>query len=138
MKPAALPAGVEAPVPEKEPDIKEPPMENTQGTSAVIPEAEDTEPDIMEEKAAGPEESIMEDTVPEPETDSMGITGAAPEERPGTTEQTEDNRGGAVGTLVEIDSYTGYRSIAGKIDTMIKQVFSASTPVKVKIVCEQG
>jgi len=138
VEPDALPAGVEAPVPEKEPDIKEPPMENTEGTSAVIPEAEDTEPDIMGEKAAGPEESITEDTVPEPETDSMGITGAEPEERPGTTGRTEDNRGGAAGTLVEIDSYTGYRSIAGKIDAMIKQVFSASTPVKVKIVCEQG
>lgn len=39
--------------------------------------------------------------------------------------------------LAEIDSYDAYKDMQGKLDTMMKHVFSGSDPVRVKIVCVQ-
>ena len=41
-------------------------------------------------------------------------------------------------TLLEIESYSGYRSVAGKIDKLVKEAFSAGKQMKLKLVCEEG
>ena len=41
-------------------------------------------------------------------------------------------------TLLEIESYSGYRSMMDKIDGMVKDVFKAGKRMKVKIICEEG
>ena len=56
---------------------------------------------------------------------------------PAVKQPEDDTRSGG-DTLAEIDSYSDYRSMADKLDIMIKHVFSAKVPVRVKIVCVQG
>lgn len=41
-------------------------------------------------------------------------------------------------TLLEIESYSGYRSMVDKIDGLVKDVFKAGKQIKVKIICEEG
>ena len=41
-------------------------------------------------------------------------------------------------TLLEIESYSGYRSVAGKIDKLVKEAFSAGKQMRLKLVCEEG
>lgn len=41
-------------------------------------------------------------------------------------------------TLLEVESYSGYRSMVDKIDGMVKDVFKAGKRMKVKIICEEG
>ena len=41
-------------------------------------------------------------------------------------------------TLLEIESYSGYRSAADKIDKLVKEAFKAGKRMKVKLVCEEG
>ncbi|MCI8938364.1 MAG: hypothetical protein HFI44_16245 [Lachnospiraceae bacterium] len=41
-------------------------------------------------------------------------------------------------TLLEIESYSGYRSVAGKIDKLVKEAFSGGKQMKLKLVCEEG
>lgn len=155
--PAAEPSAKEAGVPEK--GIMENAMENAGETTAEIQQTEETGHSTWEEETPEPEENsvgtAMEDAAPEAETDNVEITGADDAGITGTdnkeitgadnTEITktekppeENHAAGMVGTLVEIDSYTVYQSISGKIDAMMRHVFSASIPVKVRIVCEQG
>lgn len=40
-------------------------------------------------------------------------------------------------TLLEIGSYSGYKSMVDKIDRLVKDAFSAGKQMKVKIVCEE-
>ena len=40
--------------------------------------------------------------------------------------------------LAEIDSYSDYRSMADELDLIMRHVFTAAAPVRVKIVCVQG
>ena len=41
-------------------------------------------------------------------------------------------------TLLEIESYSGYRSAVDKIDRLVKEAFNAGKRMKVKLVCEEG
>ena len=41
-------------------------------------------------------------------------------------------------TLLEIESYSGYRSAVDKIDKLVKEAFKAGKRMKVKLVCEEG
>lgn len=41
-------------------------------------------------------------------------------------------------TLLEIESYSGYRSAVDKIDRLVKEAFKAGKRMKVKLVCEEG
>lgn len=41
-------------------------------------------------------------------------------------------------TLLEIESYSGYRSVVDKIDKLMKEAFKAGKRMKVKLVCEEG
>ena len=41
-------------------------------------------------------------------------------------------------TLVEIDSYTDYQSMADELDLLMRTVFAEDASVRVKIVCVQG
>ena len=41
-------------------------------------------------------------------------------------------------TLLEIKSYSGYRSMVDKIDGLVKDVFKTGKQIKVKIICEEG
>ena len=55
--------------------------------------------------------------------------GGKPMEKPGNPEPR---------TLLEVESYSGYRSMVDKIDGMVKDVFKAGKRMKVKIICEEG
>lgn len=54
------------------------------------------------------------------------------------TEKSKGNEPNPENMLTEIDSYTDYRSMAKEIDLMIRHVFSAGNPVRVRILCVQG
>lgn len=41
-------------------------------------------------------------------------------------------------TLIGIESYSGYKSVAGKIDKLVKEMFSAGKQMKLNLVCEEG
>ena len=41
-------------------------------------------------------------------------------------------------TLLEIKSYSGYRSMVDKIDGLVKDVFKTGKQIKVKLICEEG
>ena len=139
---AASPAPVEEPAPvqetEKKPDVEK---------EAENPAAE--------------EEAVSDDTVHEEgqetgemqEAESPGTAevGAARLEEPEDTEtmETENHGDDAEGhtleaansegdTLVEIDSYTDYQSMADELDLLMRTVFAEDASVRVKIVCVQG
>lgn len=114
-------------------------------TVAEMPQPEDTGHNTMEEEPPEAEEAAVK--VEPPETEEAAVEDATPETERDNGETTRavtegtpegNNTAGTVGTLVEIDSYTVYQSIADKIDAMIRHVFSANAAVKVRIVCEQG
>lgn len=137
-------ASKEAAAPESE-DATVPGGTGAEENAADIPEeqgntVDSPETESVPEQHCNPETSAME-PVGDTGTEDAEITGVTENEEPPEEtlgEPLEDNPYAAVGTLVEIDSYTGYRSIADKIDAMIRRVFSANVPVKVRIVCEQG
>ena len=88
------------------------------------PSADDT----VHEEPAG-----RETAQPEPENEEAPETeGHGAEEPPEETARAGD------GTLAEIDSYSDFKSMADELDLIMKQVFSADSPVRVKIVCVQG
>ena len=64
-------------------------------------------------------------------------------ETPKPAEQTVNSGSKPLGnpeprTLLEIKSYSGYRSMVDKIDGLVKDVFKAGKQVRVKIICEEG
>lgn len=54
-----------------------------------------------------------------------------------TADISETDTAEAVETLMELDN-SNYQSELGKLDAMLKSIFSAHTSVRIKIVCEQG
>lgn len=61
------------------------------------------------------------------------------EENAASMEEVPENAAhGIPGTLMEIDSYKSYQNMADRPDGMIKNVFSGSCPVRVRVVCVQG
>ena len=117
-------------------------------------------PDVEKEaeNPAAEEEAVSDDTVHEEgqetgemqEAESPGTAevGAARLEEPEDTE-TENHGDDAEGhtweaansegdTLVEIDSYTNYQSMADELDLLMRTVFAEDASVRVKIVCVQG
>ena len=56
----------------------------------------------------------------------------------GQAGKTEASPTGNAVDLVEIDSYSDFKSMADELDLIMKQAFSADSPVRVKIVCVQG
>ena len=118
------------------------------------------EPDVEKEaeNPAAEEEAVSDDTVHEEgqetgemqEAESPGTAevSAARLEEPEDTE-TENHGDDAEGhtleaansegdTLVEIDSYTDYQSMADELDLLMRTVFAEDASVRVKIVCVQG
>ena len=136
---ADSPAPVEEPAPVKEPE-KEPDLEKEAENPAA--EEEDLSDDTVHEE--GQETGEMQ------EAESPGIeeVSATRLEEPEDTE-TENHGDDAEGhtleaansegdTLVEIDSYTDYQSMADELDLLMRTVFAEDASVRVKIVCVQG
>ncbi len=136
------PAPVEEPAPVKEP-VTEKDAENPAAEEEAVPDdtvreeaQESTEAQEPEGPAAENPETAEDDTAREEEpedTDAMETEtyGDDAEEHTETA-----NSEGA--TLAEIDSYTDYQSMQDELDLIMKSVFSADAPVRVKIVCVQG
>ena len=136
---AASPAPVEEPAPVKEPE-KEPDLEKEAENPTA--EEEDLSDDTVHEE--GQETGEMQ----EAESPGTAEVGAARLEEPEDTE-TENHGDDAEGhtweaansegdTLVEIDSYTNYQSMADELDLLMRTVFAEDASVRVKIVCVQG
>ena len=136
---AASPAPVEEPAPVKEPE-KEPDLEKEAENPTA--EEEDLSDDTVHEE--GQETGEMQ----EAESPGTAEVGAARLEEPEDTE-TENHGDDAEGhtweaansegdTLVEIDSYTDYQSMADELDLLMRTVFAEDASVRVKIVCVQG
>lgn len=133
-----------SPAPEEEPaPVKEPETEKDAEDPAPEEEPVSEETDHGE----GPETEEM----PEEESPETAADDTAREEGPESTETMEaeaygDDREEYVGdaaynegdTLAEIDSYSDYRSMADELDLIMRHVFTAAAPVRVKIVCVQG
>lgn len=131
------PAPVEEPAPVKEPetekDAEDPVPEEEPAQDNTIRE-EETEAEEMQEESP---ETAADDTVREEdpegtetmETEAYGDDG---EEYMGDAAYNEGD------TLAEIDSYSDYRSMADELDLIMRHVFAAAAPVRVKIVCVQG
>ena len=139
---AASPAPVEEPAPVKEPE-KEPDLEKEAENPTA--EEEDLSDDTVHEE--GQETGEMQ----EAESPGTAEVGAARLEEPEDTEtmETENHGDDAEGhtweaansegdTLVEIDSYTDYQSMADELDLIMRHVFATTAAVRVKIVCVQG
>ena len=136
---AASPAPVEEPAPVKEPE-KEPDLEKEAENPAA--EEEDLSDDTVHEE----EQETGE--MQEAESPGTAEVSAARLEEPEDTE-TENHGDDAEGhtleaansegdTLVEIDSYTDYQSMADELDLLMRNVFAEDASVRVKIVCVQG
>lgn len=132
-----------SPAPEEEPaPVKEPETEKDAGDPALEeePVSEGTdhgEGTEAEEMQAESPETAADDTAREEgpegtetmETEAYGDDG---EEYVGDAAYNEGD------TLAEIDSYSDYRSMADELDLIMRHVFTAAVPVRVKIVCVQG
>lgn len=127
-------APVEEPAPVKEPE-PEKDAENPAPEEEPVPEETDRgeEPEAEEMREAESSETAEDDTAGEPESTGEYQTDADVRELP--EEAVPD---GNVGTLAEIDSYSDYQSMAEELDLLMRNVFSADAPVRVKIVCVQG
>ncbi len=117
------PAAEETTVPDEAAPVREEAQESTEAQEPEGPAAEN--PETAHDDIAREEEP--EDT----ETMETETYGGDAEEHTETA-----NREGA--TLAEIDSYTDYQSMQDELDLIMKSVFSADAPVRVKIVCVQG
>lgn len=132
-----------SPAPEEKPaPVKEPETEKDAGDPAPEEEPLSEETDHGE----GTEAEEMQEESPETAADDT-----AREEGPEGTETMETEAYGDDGeeymgdaaynegdTLAEIDSYSDYRSMADELDLIMRHVFAAAAPVRVKIVCVQG
>lgn len=130
------PAPEEEPAPVKEPETEKD-AENPAPEEEPVPEETDREeePEAEEMPEAESPETAEDDTAREEEPESTGKyqTDADVLELP---EKAVPD--GNVGTLAEIDSYSDYQSMADELDLLMRNVFSADAPVRVKIVCVQG
>lgn len=131
------PAPVEEPAPVKEPEAEkdaENPAPEEEPLSEETDHGEETEAEEMQEESP---ETAADDTAREEEpegtetmeTEAYGDDG---EEYMGDAAYNEGD------TLAEIDSYSDYRSMADELDLIMRHVFAAAAPVRVKIVCVQG
>lgn len=131
------PAPVEEPAPVKEPGTEkdaEDPAPEEEPVSEETDHGEETEAEEMQEESP---ETAADDTAREEgpegtetmETEAYGDDG---EEYMGDAAYNEGD------TLAEIDSYSDYRSMADELDLIMRHVFTAAAPVRVKIVCVQG
>ncbi len=122
-KDAENPAAEETTVPDEAAPVREEAQESTEAQEPEGPAAEN--PETAEDDTAREEEPEDTDAM---ETETYGDD---------SEEHTETaNSEGA--TLAEIDSYTDYQSMQDELDLIMKSVFSADAPVRVKIVCVQG
>lgn len=134
------PAPAEEPVPVKEPE-KEPVVEKAAENPA--PEEESVPADTVREEELEAEETqeaessetVEGDTAREEEQEDTGATQMDDDvwELPEESVPNEN-----IGTLAEIDSYTDYQSMQDELDLIMRNVFSADSSVRVKIVCVQG
>lgn len=131
---ATSPAPVEEPAPVKEPE-PEKDAENPAPEEEPVPEETDREeePEAEEMQETESPETAEDDTADETEDTGEYQMDADVRELP--EEAVPD---GNVGTLAEIDSYSDYQSMADELDLLMRNVFSADAPVRVKIVCVQG
>lgn len=134
----ASPVPVEEPAPVREPETEKD-AEDPAAEEEPVPEGTD--------HGEGTEAEEM----PEDESPETAADDTAREEGPEGTETMEaeaygDDGGEYAGdaaynegdTLAEIDSYSDYRSMADELDLIMRHVFAAAAPVRVKIVCVQG
>lgn len=133
----ASPAPVEEPAPVKEPETEkdaEDPAPEEEPLSEETDHGEETEAEEMQEESP---ETAADDTAREEEpegTETMEAEayGDDGEEYMGDAAYNEGD------TLAEIDSYSDYRSMADELDLIMRHVFAAAAPVRVRIVCVQG
>lgn len=109
------------------------------GLSDAEEMAQDKADEKLPEEAAAPE---MEDAAEMETMDTETAekeTNLLEEENAASMEEVPENAAhGIPGTLMEIDSYKSYQNMADRLDGMIKNVFSGSCPVRVRVVCVQG
>lgn len=133
----ASPAPVEEPAPVKEPETEkdaEDPAPEEEPVSEETDHGEETEAEEMQEESP---ETAADDTAREEESEGTETMEAEAygddrEEYVGDAAYNEGD------TLAEIDSYSDYRSMADELDLIMRHVFTAAAPVRVKIVCVQG
>lgn len=133
---ATSPAPEEEPAPVKEPETEKD-AENPVPEEEPVPEETDREeePEAEEMQEAESPETVEDDTAHEDEPEDTGAAQIDADVRE-LPEEAVPN--GNVGTLAEIDSYSDYQSMADELDLLMRNVFSADAPVRVKIVCVQG
>ena len=113
------------------------------GLSDAEEMAQDKADEKLPEEAAAPE---MEDATKMETMDTETgeetaekETNLLEEENAASMEEVPENAAhGIPGTLMEIDSYKSYQNMADRLDGMIKNVFSGSCPVRIRVVCVQG
>ena len=139
---AASPAPVEEPVPvketEKEPDVEKeaenPAAEEEAVSDDTVHEEEQETGEMQEAESPGTAE-VGTARLEEPEdTETMGMENLG-DDAEGHTWEAANSEGD---TLVEIDSYTDYQSMADELDLLMRNVFAEDASVRVKIVCVQG
>lgn len=113
------------------------------GLSDAEEMAQDKADEKLPEEAAAPEmEDAAEMETMDAETGEETAekeTNLLEEENAASMEEVPENAAhGIPGTLMEIDSYKSYQNMADRLDGMIKNVFSGSCPVRVRVVCVQG
>lgn len=113
------------------------------GLSDAEEMAQDKADEKLPEEAAAPEmEDAAEMETMDTETGEETAekeTNLLEEENAASMEEVPENAAhGIPGTLMEIDSYKSYQNMADRLDGMIKNVFSGSCPVRVRVVCVQG
>ena len=113
------------------------------GLSDADEMAQDKADEKLPEEAAAPEmEDAAEMETMDTETGEETVekdTNLLEEENAASMEEVPENAAhGIPGTLMEIDSYKSYQNMADRLDGMIKNVFSGSCPVRVRVVCVQG
>ena len=113
------------------------------GLSDAEEMAQDKADEKLPEEAAAPEmEDAAEMETMDTETGEETVekdTNLLEEENAASMEEVPENAAhGIPGTLMEIDSYKSYQNMADRLDGMIKNVFSGSCPVRVRVVCVQG
>ncbi len=113
------------------------------GLSDAEEMAQDKADEKLPEEAAAPEmEDAAEMETMDTETGEETAekeTNLLEEENATSIEEVPENAAhGIPGTLMEIDSYKSYQNMADRLDGMIKNVFSGSCPVRIRVVCVQG
>lgn len=118
--------------------------------NAAMPTANETEtlePGTVPSESKEPEDTRETETVNEGKAVAPARNADWETQHPEDAENEETDAAAALpennapvedGTLAEIDSYSDYQSMADELDLIMRHVFSAQNPVRVKIVCVQG